>query len=387
MLGHGRQRQQGLGQRAALLVDGAAGVVDHVVRLLAADVGRHAHHHGLGDDQPPGDAEVVGHARHVDDQPAQRELRLMQRAGRQDETLGNGDPLGVPRAGGAFEVLHHRIDHQPGMLAHRLRGGEHQFARNRVALLRHGAAGAPALDEGLVDLGELGGRHDHDVERDLAQRAGDQRQQVHRFGKAVARHVPGGGGHAQAQFLGQRLLHGEALVAQRRQRAGGPGELHHGHARAQFGQTLLVAVEHRQPDRHLVAKGDRQGLLQVGAAGHRGVAVPGGQVGQNAAQGADIGVDAVQRVAHLEGHGGVHDVLRGGAPVDVPAGVAAHFHELVYQREDRIADNVGFLAHVVEVDAVEARGAGDGLGGIGRNHADAGFGPGKGDLDVDVALD
>jgi hypothetical protein len=49
---------------------------------------------------------------------------------------------------------------------------------------------------------------------DLAERAGDQGQQVDGLGKAIARHVPGGGRHAQAQFLGQRLLHLEALVAQ-----------------------------------------------------------------------------------------------------------------------------------------------------------------------------
>ena len=77
---------------------------------------------------PSADAEVVLHARLVDDEPAEHELRLLQRARRQHEALGDGDPLGMPRPRCALEVLHHRIDHQPGVLAHRLGGGKHQLA-------------------------------------------------------------------------------------------------------------------------------------------------------------------------------------------------------------------------------------------------------------------
>ncbi len=111
-----------------------------------------------------------------------------------------------------------------------------------------------------------------------------------------------------------------------------------------------------------------------------------GEIGQDAAQRANIGLDAVQPVAHLQGHGRVHDVLRGGSPVNVTSCVAAHLHQLVHQRQDGIADNIGFLAHVIEVDALDTRFACDRLGRFGRNHANAGFGAGKGDLDVDVAL-
>ena len=47
----------------------------------------------------------------------------------------------------------------------------------------------------------------------------------------------------------------------------------HGHARAQLGQALLVAVEHGEPDRDLVTEGDGQCVLQMSAARHRRVAV------------------------------------------------------------------------------------------------------------------
>jgi hypothetical protein len=50
-------------------------------------------------------------------------------------------------------------------------------------------------------------------------------QMVEQCGEAVARDMPGGNGNAEAQFLAQRLLHLESLVAERSQRAGGTGEL------------------------------------------------------------------------------------------------------------------------------------------------------------------
>ena len=70
----------------------------------------------------------------------------------------------------------------------------------------------------------------------------------------------------------------------------------------------------------------------------------------------------------------------------VAARLAAHGHELVHQRQDRVADDVGLLAHVLEVEALDAGFTGDDGGGLGGNHADARLGLGQRDLDVDVAL-
>ena len=67
----------------------------------------------------------LGHLRLVDNQAAQREFGLVQGARRQHETLGDRDPFGVPRTGGALEVLHHRVNHQTGVLAHRLGSRQH----------------------------------------------------------------------------------------------------------------------------------------------------------------------------------------------------------------------------------------------------------------------
>ena len=85
------------------LVDDAAGGVDaEVVRLLPAGVGRERYHRRLGDDQAAADAEVLPHPRRVDDQAAQRKLRLMQGAGGEHEALRERHPLGVPGTGGAL---------------------------------------------------------------------------------------------------------------------------------------------------------------------------------------------------------------------------------------------------------------------------------------------
>ena len=61
-----------------------------------------------------------------------------------------------------------------------------------------------------------------------------------------------------------------------------------------------MAVEHGEPDRDLVAEGDGQRLLQMGAAGHRRVAMLLREIGRGSAQFADVAVDRVERVAHLQ---------------------------------------------------------------------------------------
>ena len=109
------------------------------MRLLAADVGARPIITASATIRPLVMARFAAHAALVDDQAAEHEPRLVQRAGRQHEALGHRDPLDMPRAGRALEVLDHRVEHQAGMLAHRLGGGEHQLARDRIALLRHGA--------------------------------------------------------------------------------------------------------------------------------------------------------------------------------------------------------------------------------------------------------
>ena len=244
---------------------------------------------------------------------------------------------------------------------------------------------AAALDEGLVDLGELGGGHDHDVERDLAERAGDEAEEIDDFGKPVARNMPGRDRHAEAELLAQRLLDVETPVAERGERASGAREFADQDAGLQLLEPFGVAIEHCEPDRGLVAEGHRQGLLQMRAPGHRRVAIPFRQISEDAAQRGDIGFDDFEPLAHLQDHGGVHDVLRGRAPMDVAAGFTALLHHLMHQRQDRIADIVGLAAQQIEIERRHIRASGDLFGRLGRDHAAARLGPRQRDLDLGIA--
>ena len=240
------------------------------------------------------------------------------------------------------------------MLPHHLGRRQHQFAGNRIALLRHRAARTAAFHEGLLKFPELCRGHDHHVDGNFAQRAGDERQQIDGLGEGVPCHVPGGGRDSQVQLLGQGLLDSEALTPERGQGASRTCERHDLHARTQLGQPLLMAVEHRQPDCHLVAEGHGQRLLQVRPASHRRVAVLGSQIGQDATQFADVGLNDVQCRSELQHDCRVHDVLRGRSPVKVAPRLAGHLDQLMQQREDGKSDEFGFLAEPVEVDTVQA---------------------------------
>ena len=212
-------------------------------------------------------------------------------------------------------------------------------------------------------------------------------QKIDRFRQPVARDMPGGDGNAEAEFLAQRLLNLKTLVAERSQRAGGARELADEHARLQLGEPLGMTVEHRKPDRGLVAERHRQRLLQMGAARHRRVAIALREIGKDAAQRGNIGFDDLKAGADLQDHGGIHDVLRGRAPMHIASGVAALFHHLVHQRQDRIADDIGLLAKQVEIQRRDVGPLGDLVGRLRRDHAAARLGLRQRDLDLGVAGD
>ena len=103
-----------------------------------------------------------------------------------------------------------------------------------------------------------------------------------------------------------------------------------------------MAAEGGEQRRHLVAEGDRHRLLQVAAAGHRGVAVFAGESGERRGDRIDVGLDQGQRLANLQHGGGVGHVLRGRAPMaPLPVPGAAERDELLHHRQDRIADALG----------------------------------------------
>jgi hypothetical protein len=171
------------------------------------------------------------------------------------------------------------------------------------------------------------------------------------------------------------------------QRAGRTSELADQHARLQLREPLGVAVEHRKPDRGLVAEGHRQCLLQMCAARHRRVAIAAGEIGEDTTQRGDILLDDPEPRPHLEHDRGIHDVLCGRAPMQVTAGLAALPGDLVHQRQDRIADNVGLAAEQIEIQRRDVGLSSDVLRRLRWDHAAARLRLGQRDLDFGIARD
>src|SRR6202007_3146820 len=134
------------------------------------------------------------------------------------------------------------------------------------------------------------------------------REEVDNFGETVARDMPGGDGYAEAELLAQRLLNRKSVFAQRSERARRAGKLPDKDAWFELRKTFRMAVEHRKPDRGLVAEGHRQRLLQMGAAGHGCVTVAPREIGEDGAQRADVPRDDLKALPHLQHHGRIHDV-------------------------------------------------------------------------------
>ena len=168
---------------------------------------------------------------------------------------------------------------------------------------------------GLAHLGEFRLHHQHDVRRDLGERAAQHAQPAGGLRQAVARDMPGDVGLREIQFAGQFARHVEPLIAQRGQCARSTAEGQAQRARPQLLQPVQRGQQRREPHRDLVAEGDRQRVLQMRAPRHHRVPVLRRHGCECGAGGAQVGLDQRQAVAHLEHQRGVHDVLGGGAPM------------------------------------------------------------------------
>ena len=271
------------------------------------------------------------------------------------------------------------------MLAHDADGGMDVAAGDRVALLRHRAAAAAAVVVGLEDLADLGLHHQLDVHAELAQRAADEAQQRAGLGDVVADRVPGDHGLLQAELGAQAGLRLHRALFQRRQRAGGAGELADQHAFLELRQALAVAQDRRQQAGHLVAEGHRDRLLQVAAADHRRQAMVLRQLGHRRRDRGEFVVHQLQRLADLQHGGGVGDVLRGRAPVhELAELVAAQLVELRDDAQDRVADALGLLAQPRHVDLLDPAVADDLVGRFLRDQAQTPLHDGQGPFDLDV---
>ena len=126
----------------------------------------------------------------------------------------------------------------------------------------------------------------------------------------------------------------------------------------------------------------------VGAPGHRGVAIAARQIRAGPPRSRQILADQLQAVAQLQHEPGVDDVLGGGAPVHVAAGIAlAGLGQRLDQRHDRIAGQLGAACRIASRSKRrDVRLGGDLLGRLGRDQAEPGLSAGERRLDVEHAL-
>ena len=129
---------------------------------------------------------------------------------------------------------------------------------------RRAATPAPG---GLRHLADLGLREQHDVERDLLDRARRDGQRRAELGRPHAVGVPRQRRLGELELGGEAPQHGQAVVAERGQRAGRAAELD-GEARPGADEPLARLDERDEPARGLEAEGRRQRLLEQRAAGH-----------------------------------------------------------------------------------------------------------------------
>ena len=242
--------------------------------------------------------------------------------------------------------------------------------------------------ERLEHLGDLGLHQQLHVHRDLAERRGDEAEEAADLADPVAHRMPGDLGLAEAELGHQGGLHLEAVAAERGQRAGRAAELADQDARPSSARRARCRCMAARDGRDLVAEGDRHRLLQVAPPRHRGVAVAPRQVGERSGNRRHVLLDEAERLAHLHHGRGVGDVLGGGAPVAPFAqALGAFLHDLLHHRQHRIADALGLLLELDEVDVLDLAGAFDLDRRLSRNDAEPRLHPRQRRLELEIELD
>ena len=199
--------------------------------------------------------------------------------------------------------------------------------------------------------------------------------------------MPGDVGLAEAELLHQPGADGEAVLGGGGQRTDRAAELADEHARPAFGQALAMSVQLRGPDRHLIAKRDRQRVLAMGTAGHHGIPVANRQVEAALDELGQLGIDEIVDVLKYQHQAGVGDVLGGGAPVDVLAGVArACGRQRADDRHDRVQGVLNAFLDLIQVEVFGPCLFGNLLGGGFGNQAELGLGARQRGLEVEPLL-
>jgi hypothetical protein len=286
----------------------------------------------------------------------------------------------------ALVLADHRSLHHGHEAAHELADAGDLLADHRVALLRHRRRSDVAVGRRLRYLGHLRRLQPNDLERDLLQGRGKDPERRDELCEAVPGAVPGGGRLGEIEAPAEGAPDGRRRLAERCQRPGGPAQLSDEQPRPARSEALRRPRELGDPDRELEAEGDGNRVLAVRPAGHCRGRVPLGVPRQLADQLGQRRLDQIESGARLQDGAGVHDVLGGGAPVDVATRVSGFLCERADGRHERMLRLPHPLAQLVEVEGVRPRDLTDPRRGRPGDDAGVGFGFGESDLHVEPRL-
>ena len=373
-------------QRGAALAGPCAGLAHERVRIFAAQALGQREDEPLGHDQPARGLEVGEHPLGVHDKAVEHLRHVTGASARGCERPCDSVPFGLPGAGRALVLLHEATRQERRRGLRLACTGQRERRSDRVALVRERGGSAAALAGGLAQLADLGLGHEHDVERDLAERARQRCQGRPQGGDAHARGVPGQHGLLQGELARHAAHDFGAVLAQDGQRAGRAAQLHR-QAVARVDRQSPGLEHADEPRRGLAPEHRRQRLLEQRARDHGRRTVAVGQRGAGRRHPCDVLQHELERTPADEHRGGVHDVLAGRAVVDVARRLAADGRaQRAHERLGRIARAPSLLRDQVAVEAVGATGGGDRLGSSGRDHADCGLGAGQRALAVQHRL-
>ena len=324
-------------QRGAALASQRGGLAHEPARFLVTDTRRQREDQALGHDLPARGPEVDAHALGVHLQPTEHLGHVRGRSSCCGEYAGDAFPLGVPGPDRAFVLLDDAAGQERGVGVRPARARQSQDGPDRVALVRERRRSAAALAVRLAQLTDLCLRHQHDVQRDLAERTGQDRERRSEGRDAHARGVPGNDRLRQAELARHPASDVRSIVAERGQRARRAAELH--------GQPV-ACVEHEparlehadEPRRGLDAEGRRQGLLEQRARHHRRRAMTLGERGARGCHLRDIDQHELEGAPADEHRRRVDDVLAGRPVVHVAGGLASHRRaQCTHERLGRVA--------------------------------------------------
>ena len=360
------QLGEGLAGLPALHGQTLHGLISLLARQAGGDEGGE---HALGEVQAVGTLHVLLHALGLDHQAVQQAAQAVEHVVGQDGGVGHDDALHGRMADVALVPQGLVLHGSHGIAADQAGKAGHVLGGDGVLLVRHGRGALLALGEAFFHFQHLGALQMAQLHAQAFDAAGQDGQGGEEMGIAVTLHDLGGVRvHGQAQ-TGQGLFlqfGGKEGVG-----AHGAGDLAHAHALDTGLDALQMALELGVEAGHLEAEAGGFGMDAVGAAHAEHALVLAGQGFQRSQHLFDVFHDELAGLHEQIAVGGVHDVGRRTAQMDV-AGVGAH---LFFQRSEEGDDVVtGGLLDLEDAVHVDVGLFPDGLHGLGGHAAQ--FGPG-----------